>query len=99
MLKRRPNDREPRDRAWVWARRVAQLLAAGYLLVVVVPGWLISGALIIAITAVLIDVHPTPWAGVATFVVLDVGWLVASWFVGRAVLASLRRRRASRTSR
>ena len=67
------------------------LLGASYVALVVAPAWLISGVLIITITGILIDVRPTPWPGVAVLVGLDVAWLVATWLIGVALIARLRR--------
>ena len=74
------------------ARRVAVALGSLWLAVTVVPAWVIGGFLLVAITAVVLDSKPTPWAAGLLFVAFDLAWLAATIGIIRVVVN--RRRRA-----
>ena len=75
----------------MWARRVMIVLGSFWLATVIVPAWLIGGFLLMAITAVVLEARPTPWAAGLLFVAFDLAWVAATVAIIRLVI---RKRRA-----
>ena len=80
------------NRGVTWVRRGMLVVGSFWLAIAVVPGWLIGGALIVGVTAVVLEARPTPWAAVAVLVALDLAWVAAT--IGIVVLVVRRKRRA-----
>ena len=76
-----------------WARRVMIVLGSFWLATAIVPGWLIGGFLLMAITAVVLEARPTPWAAGLLFVAFDLAWVAATVATIRIVIRKRRARR------
>lgn len=68
------------------------VLGSFWLATAIVPGWLIGGVLLMAITAVVLEARPTPWAAGLLFVAIDLAWVAATVAIIRIVMRKRRSR-------